>query len=62
MTPDEVAAAADIVFKSDPAWRIAVDDLRDVFAGREHVPSGPERKAARQARAARNQTSERRKR
>jgi len=59
MTVEEISAVAKIMFKTDPAWRKAVDDLRDILAIREHVPSGPERRAARQARAARNRSLER---
>lgn len=62
MTPIEVSEANGIVFKSDPAWRTALDDLHDALAGRGHVSSGQERQAAREARARRNRSIERRRR
>lgn len=34
-------AAALILFKSDPAWRTAYTDIKDVLAGREHVERKP---------------------
>ena len=59
MSMEEVSVAVGVVFKTDPAWSKAVGDIRDVLALREHVPSGPERRAARQARTARNRSAER---
>src|SRR5262245_53374189 len=50
-TPDELAAISGIVFKEDARWKRAYDDVRAVLAGREHVAHGPERSAARHARA-----------
>lgn len=53
LSPDELAKVVPIRFKSTPAWQAAVDDAKAVLAGREHLPSGPERQAARQERGTR---------
>lgn len=59
MTEPEIAKAGGILFKSDPAWKTAYDDLKNVLSTREHVPGPQERKAARRARAKRNRNSAR---
>lgn len=39
---DERATAAHLIlFKTDPAWRQAYADLKDVLASREHVDAKP---------------------
>ena len=35
------SVSGSILFKSDPAWRAAYDDLKRVLAGREHRSSKP---------------------
>ncbi len=38
----EVASAANLIlFKSDPAWRVAYADLRDMLDTRDHMPNKP---------------------
>jgi hypothetical protein len=37
LTPEEIDSAADrILFKSDEAWHLAFNDLKEVLAGREN--------------------------
>jgi hypothetical protein len=56
-TDDEIAAATGIVFKDDPKWVSAVDDLKRVLAAREHVSRPPE--IARERRERRSKNRER---
>ena len=49
-TDDELAAATGIIFKDDPRWVRAVDDLKHVLATREHVARPPEVARAKQVR------------
>ena len=58
----EIAAIDGIVFKSEQAWRTAYNELKAVLSTRENVPSGPERKAARQVRAAAGRTHDKQRR
>jgi len=38
LSPEEIASVSHaILFKSDPAWRSAYDDLKHVLAHREHA-------------------------
>lgn len=42
LSDEEVASALHLIlFKSDPRWRSAYADLKDVLARREHVPNKP---------------------
>lgn len=42
LSTDERATAAHLIlFKTDPAWRQAYADLKDVLAGREHLGAKP---------------------
>jgi hypothetical protein len=54
---DELATVLPIRFKSDPEWQAACEDVRAVLATREHLPSGPEREAARKRRASRSRAT-----
>ncbi len=38
---ERATAAHLILFKTDPAWRQAYADLRDVLASREHIDAKP---------------------
>jgi hypothetical protein len=49
-----------IYFKDDPRWREMYSRVLSLLNTREHLPGGDERRAQRQARAARTQQSERR--
>jgi hypothetical protein len=42
----EIASATGIVFKTDPTWSEAYDQLKAVLSSREHVPRPAERRAA----------------
>lgn len=53
MSPEELAQVVPIRFKSTPEWRTAVDDAKAVLATRENLRTGPDRKAAREARGRR---------
>jgi len=50
-TDEEIAAAPGIVFKDDPRWEVAVNELKRVLATREHVPRPAENARERQLRA-----------
>lgn len=42
LSEDERATAAHLIlFKTDPAWRQAYADLRDVLSSREHIDAKP---------------------
>lgn len=42
LLPEEIESAVGmILFKTDPAWRSAYGDVKDVLAGREHVVKKP---------------------
>ena len=42
LSDDEVASAGNfILFKDDPAWRLAYADVRGVLATRDHMPNNP---------------------
>jgi hypothetical protein len=42
LSGEELAQALHlVVFKSDPAWRAAYADLKQILAEREHVPNKP---------------------
>ena len=48
LDPDELAAVearGGISFKSEPQWRSAFADLKEILATREHVPRPAERRA-----------------
>lgn len=59
MTAAEIAAVDGILFKDSPEWRQAYEDVKSVPSGREHLPSGAERRQRRTERAKLNRTSER---
>lgn len=47
LTDSEVASATEILFKDTREWQEAYADLRNVLAGRGHVPSAAERRQER---------------
>ena len=50
LTPEEVPANEDILFKNTAQWQRAYSGLKAVLATREHIPSAAERANARQQR------------
>jgi hypothetical protein len=47
LSPTEISALAGILFKSDPEWSAAYDQVREVLATREHVQSAASRREER---------------
>jgi len=40
LSDDEIATAANLIlFKADPAWRLAYTDVREVLGTRDHMPN-----------------------
>jgi len=38
LTPEQILSAEEaILFKSDPQWKSAYSDVREILAGREHI-------------------------
>ncbi|MEZ5329096.1 MAG: hypothetical protein R3F19_28960 [Verrucomicrobiales bacterium] len=44
------AATGHIEFKDSPAWTAAYQELKEILAGREHLPTAAEREARRKSR------------
>lgn len=47
LTPNELPSVEGIAWKDSPQWQRAYRELKQLLAGREHVPGGVERAAAR---------------
>ena len=62
LSPLEVPDDVGILFKNQPAWAIAYQEVKEVLATREHVPGGDDRRRARAGRAKRNRDKEKRRR
>ena len=43
LSPTEISASAGILFKSDPLWTSAYEQVKEVLATREHVPRATSR-------------------
>src|SRR4051812_9571097 len=50
-SPEEIAHSTGIVFKDSLEWRTAYEHLKAILDEREHVPTGSERRIARNERA-----------
>lgn len=51
MTPEEAQTAEGILFKDTVEWKLAFDEVKQVLAGREHVPRPKEKRAIRARRS-----------
>lgn len=43
LSPEEISASTGILFKSDPQWSLAYDEVKQILATREHVPRATSR-------------------